>query len=116
MVERQLPKLHTRVRFPSPAHCYNSVNMNTAILRGLSSGAVAVLILAAVSCGSVESDRTSRLVAPQTGSLIGRRVPVKTAPVTDAKSKKPATKREKTKRERPPAPAEDDHMTRGGFR
>jgi hypothetical protein len=30
MVERQLPKLHTRVRFPSPAPFSDSVLLSTA--------------------------------------------------------------------------------------
>ncbi len=84
--------------------------------RALAACALCLLIFATAGCGSPRLDGTSTLIAPQTGSLIGRRVLVKASPGADAPPKQAKAKREKTKPEPPQTPVDDEYLTRGGFR
>ncbi|CAN5497274.1 hypothetical protein BH18VER1_BH18VER1_16000 [soil metagenome] len=75
-----------------------------------------VLLSATVGCGSVKNTGDStKLTAPQTGSLIARRVAVKTQSTeeTPAEAKR---EKKKTEKAQPDPPVDDDYLTRGGFR
>jgi len=90
--------------------------MSTSLLRALAACGLCLLLFATAGCGSPRSDGASTLIAPQTGSFIGRRVWVDAAPGADAPAKEAKAKREKTKPESPQTPVDEEYITRGGFR
>ena len=90
--------------------------MSTSLLRALAACGLCLLLFATAGCGSPRSDGATTFIPPQTGSLIGRRVPVKASPGDDAQPKQAKAKREKTKPKPPQTPVDDEYITRGGFR
>jgi len=90
--------------------------MTTSILRALAACALCLPIFATAGCGSARSDGASTLLAPQTGSFIGRRVWVEATPGADAPAEEAKANRKKTKPEQPQTQVDEEYITRGGFR
>ncbi|MDQ6626532.1 MAG: hypothetical protein M3Y69_10435 [Verrucomicrobiota bacterium] len=92
--------------------------MKRILLRAVSLSALCGVVFAANGCGNTKiTPGGPRDFAPQTGSMIGRRLPVGSTQMVDRTPKSAAKpKRTKAVKEQKRERAADDYMTRGGFR